>query len=63
MKRTDLVLPTGHFVTLHHDNIELTIRTDHGTAEELAAEAQEMRKKAARLLRNADIIRLAIHGF
>lgn len=63
MRRTDQRLSTGYFVTLHHDNVELTIRTDNGTNEELAAEAVEMRQKAARLIRNADMIRLAIHGY
>lgn len=61
MKIRHQVLPTGHYIIIHEDNIELSIRTEHGTESELAAEAQEMRKKAARLTRNADMIKKALH--
>ena len=56
------IRPQGHYVTIHHDNITLTIRTEHGTASEMAAEAVDMRKKATRLIRNADLIRDAIYS-
>jgi hypothetical protein len=56
------VRSSGHFITISKDNVELTIRTEKGTAEELAVEAVEMRQKARRLTRNADLIKEAIHS-
>ena len=56
------IRPQGHYVTIHRDNITLTIRTEHGAACEIAAEAVDMRKKASLLIRNADLIRDAIYS-
>jgi hypothetical protein len=55
------VSTTGHYTTIEHDNISLTIRTERGTPEELAAEAVDMRRRATRLIRNADLIKEAIY--
>lgn len=57
---TSQILATGHYTEIQHDNITLIVRTDHGYPAELAQEAVEMRQKAARLTRNADMIRDAL---
>jgi len=57
---THQIQAEGHYITIAQNNITLTVRTDNGRASELAAEAVEMRQKANRLIRNADLIRDAI---
>lgn len=55
------IRPQGHYTTIQADNVTLTIRTEKGAPVELAQEAVEMRQKAARLIRNADMIRDALY--
>jgi len=46
MKITHTVVATGHYINIHKGTQELTIRTEHGTAQELLDEAREMLTKA-----------------
>ena len=59
MKITHTVVATGHYINIHTGTQELTIRTEHGTAQELLDEAREMLTKARRLLRSVNIIATA----
>lgn len=59
MKVTEQHLSNGAFTTIDSDGVNLTVRTDHGHLTELRLLAVENEQKAARLIRDANMIREA----